>query len=322
MRYVISAGLLVLLILLSLSLGSAEFTWSSLWLTGGDAETALNQQIFWQLRLPRVALALVAGAALAISGGLLQTISRNQLADPYLFGLVSGAGVGIAALQLFAPTAQASVPLAAFAGCVLAVVLVIGCYRLGRQQDVLQLLLSGLAVSFLLSALLSYLLYLQSNLAASRIIFWLMGSLSGAQWSAVWQLLGVLCISMGFIWVCRSRLQALSCSEAFARSVGVHTGALQLLVLLVVCSLTAVSVSYCGGIALIGLVVPELSRRLFGAALGPMLAGCILLGGGLLLGADTAARALMPAQELPLGVLCAAIGSVFFISLLRRTRAW
>lgn len=304
---------------LALQVGVVPIPLELLWRSDISADQQVSAQILWQLRLPRIALALCAGAALSLSGAMMQSISRNQLADPYLFGLVSGAGVGIALSQLFWPLQTWSMPLAASLGAVTAAFLVLMCVHLSRQRSVLQLLLSGIAISFLLSSVLSLLLYLQSHLAAGKILFWLMGSVANATWNAVGQLFVVLVVAACVLWRYRRELLALSCSESFARSVGVPVGRVQLVCLLIVCALTAVTVSYCGGIALVGLVIPQLCRLLVGSHLYRLLPASALIGGIFLLLTDTVARSALPNQELPLGVVCSGAGAVFFLLLLLKS---
>ncbi len=306
-------------VLVSLQFGAVPVSLQWLWQTPSNEAQRLEAQILWQLRLPRIALAFAAGSALALSGALMQSISRNQLADPYLFGLVSGAGVGIALQQLCWPLEGWSLPLAAFLGALAAACLVLACLHLSRQRSVLQLLLAGIAVSFLLSSLLSLLLYLQSNLAAGKILFWLMGSVANASWSAAAQVTLTLCVSSLLLWRFRRELLALSCSETFARSVGVAVGKVQLVSLLIVCALTAVTVAYCGGIALVGLVIPQLCRLLVGAHLYRLLPASAMVGGIFLLLADTSSRLVLTNQELPLGVVCSGAGAVCFLLLLLRS---
>lgn len=317
-RFLMMLLLLLLACGLAISTGTVALSPALLWQSPRSDADALAAQILWQLRLPRVCLAMAAGVCLALSGALLQGMSRNQLADPYLFGLVSGAGVGVAAQQLCWPDQPWSVPLAAFVGACAAASLVLACYRASAQRSMLQLLLSGIAVSFLASALLSLLLYLQSNLAAGKILFWLMGSVANASWQAVGHVATVLALACIVLWRFRRDLLALSCSEQLARSVGVAVGQVQLIVLVLVCALTAVTVSYCGGIALVGLVIPQLSRKLVGAHLYALLPASALIGALFLVVADTLSRQLLGNQELPLGVVCSAAGAVFFLLLLTR----
>lgn len=313
------ASCFVAAVLVSLQFGAVPVSLQWLWQTPSTDAEHLEAQILLQLRLPRIALAFAAGCALALSGTLMQSISRNQLADPYLFGLVSGAGVGIALQQLCWPLEGWSLPLAAFVGALAAASLVLACLHLSRQRSVLQLLLAGIAVSFLLSSLLSLLLYLQSNLAAGKILFWLMGSVANASWSAAVQLSTVLAFAALVLWRYRRDLLALSCSESFARSVGVAVGQVQLISLLLVCALTAVTVAYCGGIALVGLVIPQLCRLLVGAHLYRLIPASAMVGGIFLLLADTSSRLVLTNQELPLGVVCSGVGAVFFLLLLLRS---
>jgi len=305
-------------VLLSLQFGAVSVSLQWLWQTPNSESQQLEAQILWQLRLPRIALAFAAGCALALSGALMQSISRNQLADPYLFGLVSGAGVGIALQQLCWPLEGWSLPLAAFLGALAAACLVLACLHLSRQRSVLQLLLAGIAVSFLLSSLLSLLLYLQSNLAAGKILFWLMGSVANASWSAAAQVTLTLCVSSLLLWRFRRELLALSCSETFARSVGVAVGKVQLVSLLMVCALTAVTVAYCGGIALIGLVAPHIARRLCGEDHRFYLPASAMVGALVLSLAAITAKQILPGAALPVGVVTALVGVPFFLAIVLR----
>lgn len=275
--------------------------------------------IFWQLRLPRVLLAGLAGAALAVCGALLQLLSRNALADPYLFGVVSGAALGATAASLWLPLLP--LPVAAFCGALLAIILVLllaqRATRLGRQS-VSTLLLTGLAVSFFCSALASLLLYQADSFAANRIMFWLMGSLSRADWPAVQLLIAALFVTLLLCVLGRRQLAALQWSDDMARSLGVAVHRWRLLLLLLCAFLTAVVVAYCGGIGFVGLMIPHVVRFVAGSHILPLLFGSAVFGAIFLIWADTAARTLLAPQELPLGILTALSGSVFFLLLLSR----
>lgn len=283
-----------------------------------QCEAALQQQILLELRLPRLLLGLVAGAGLALSGALLQNLSRNMLADPYLFGIISGAGLGATLATLFLPQYAIALPLAAFAGALFAMALVLGFSALGGWQRLDTVILAGVAVSFLLSALTSLLLYQSEAFAANRVMFWLMGSLARADYQA----LAVItpCLMLCFTLAClfRRQLDALQWSDHTAYSLGVAVQPVRLLFLLLTAALTACIVAYCGGIGFVGLMIPHLVRLLFGGQTLVLVCGSMLCGSMFLIWVDAGARTLLPGQELPLGVITAGIGSMFFLLLLSR----
>ncbi len=319
------AGLILLLpvtIVLALQIGVVDLPlWS---LLSGAGDDSLQQQIFWQLRLPRVLLAALAGAALALCGALLQLLSRNELADPYLFGVVSGAALGATISSLLLPALALALPLAAFAGALLAILTVLLLAQRSQRhgiQALSTLLLTGLAVSFCASAIASLLLYQADSFAANRIIFWLMGSLSRASWPAVGLLTLCLILTLLICSLGRRQLAALSWSDDMAQSLGVAVQRWRILLLLLCALLTAVVVAYCGGIGFVGLMIPHLVRLLFGAQILVLLFGSAVGGAVFLIWVDTAARTVLAPQELPLGILTALCGSLFFLLLLNRRRS-
>lgn len=285
-----------------------------------DCADPMQQSILLQIRLPRVLLALGAGAGLALCGAMLQNLTRNPLADPYLFGLMSGAALGATVVSLLLPQLGVSaqwlnwsLPFGAFAGAMLAVVLVITLsWRCGFGR-VEALLLSGVAVSFMLSAISTLLLYLAEPFAANRVMFWLMGSLARADYQAVTVVLPLVLLALGLMAVFRRHLDALQLGDEAASALGVPVAMLRLGLLLCCAAITAGIVAYCGGIAFVGLMVPHLIRLLLGHNTVVLMLGCALGGGWFLLAVDTLARSALPNQEIPLGVITSALGSVFFI---------
>lgn len=317
LRLLCGLALLAASLLAALQIGAVDVSLSTL-LQGRGAD-ALQAEIFWQLRLPRVLLAGLAGAALAVCGALLQLLSRNALADPYLFGVVSGAALGATISSLWLPAL--ALPVAAFAGAVFAILLVLAlAQRAARQgmQSISTLLLTGLAVSFFCSAVASLLLYQADSFAANRIMFWLMGSLSRADWPAVQLLSITLAITLTVCAVGRRQLAALNWSDDMAKSLGVAVQRWRLVLLLLCALLTAVVVAYCGGIGFVGLMIPHLVRLLVGNQVVPLLFGSALCGAIFLIWVDSAARTVLAPQELPLGILTALCGSLFFLLLLSR----
>ncbi len=328
MRLSLSVRCWLLLLLLpvsalaALQIGVVELPlWS---LLSGQPTDALPGQVFWQLRLPRVLLAGLAGASLALCGALLQLLSRNELADPYLFGVVSGAALGATISSLVLPGLALALPVAAFAGALLAVLTVLLLAQRSNAHglhSVSTLLLTGLAVSFCASAIASLLLYQADSFAANRIIFWLMGSLSRADWPAVSILAVSLLLTLTLCSLGRRQLAALAWSDDMAQSLGVAVKRWRLLLLLLCALLTAVVVAYCGGIGFVGLMIPHLVRLLFGTQILLLLFGSAVGGAVFLIWVDTAARTVLAPQELPLGILTALCGSLFFLLLLNRRRS-
>lgn len=320
LRLLCGAGLLFASLLAALQIGAVDVSLPAL--LQGRGSDALQAEIFWQLRLPRVLLAGLAGAALAVCGALLQLLSRNALADPYLFGVVSGAALGATISSLWIPAL--ALPVAAFAGAIFAILLVLAlAQQAARQgmQSISTLLLTGLAVSFFCSAVASLLLYQADSFAANRIMFWLMGSLSRADWPAVQLLCITLTLTLVLCAFGRRQLTALNWSDDMAKSLGVAVQRWRLVLLLLCALLTAVVVAYCGGIGFVGLMIPHLVRQLFGSQVVPLLFGSALCGAIFLIWVDSAARTVLAPQELPLGILTALCGSIFFLLLLSRRSA-
>lgn len=295
-----------------------------------DCGSDVQELIFWQLRFPRVIVGFLVGAGLAISGATLQHVTRNSLADPYLFGVVAGAGFGaslFSVLLTMAPELLAGFPelirssfltLFAFTGALIAVLLVyaISCSAYAIKTE--KMLLAGIAVSFMLSAMTHFLLFVGDPLATHQIIFWLMGSLSNVDMIYMLILLIILLSSASILWFFGPRLDALLLGDISARSLGVDVIGLRVLCLMTCALLTAVIVAYCGGIGFVGLMIPHIVRHWLGVTFRTLLLGCLLLGGIFMVWVDVVARALLPDQEMPIGIITAAIGSVFFLLIMKR----
>ncbi len=291
---------------------------------GGDCEVdAISSRIVNDLRLPRAILALLAGAGLALAGAVLQIVTRNPLADPYLFGISAGASFGavlvIAALGLDGVMTGWSISTGAFAGAAVSVMLVISLAGQGVQVE--RMLLAGVAVSFMFSAGTSLVLYSADPQASATLLFWTLGSFSRASWDALWApaLIIGLCLLMflGFARVLRGVLAG----DETAISLGIEVKRLRIGMLLLSSLLTAILVANCGGIGFVGLMIPHIVRRLMPARTGTQLLATALVGGVFMIWVDVLARTLVANAELPVGVITAALGSGFFLVVLRR-RAW
>ncbi|MCF2862450.1 iron ABC transporter permease [Pseudoalteromonas sp. Cnat2-41] len=321
-KYVLSLIAVLLVFVLSglfaLKQGAVSLSWPQLLavLSGEDSDS-LWQQIIWQLRSPRVGIAFLAGGGLALAGGILQTVTRNPLADPYLFGISSGAALGVVVtMVLFGVSAPVLLSLSAFAGAMLAVVLLlIVAYSVRYMQNSI-LVLAGVALSFGFSALTSLLLYFGEPQAVSAVVFWTLGSFSGASMAMLLPVGLLMGVSLVIVWLLRAPLNALLLGDESAHTLGINVPRLRLAMLLLSALITAVLVSVCGGIGFVGLMIPHLVRILAPHAGSYLYPASFFSGGLFMVWVDLAARTVLDNQELPVGVITSAIGSIFFLLLL------
>lgn len=280
-----------------------------------------NRFILTQIRLPRVLLAALVGGALALCGAVMQGLFRNPLADPYLLGIASGATAGAAlVIALHLDIYWGAVPLGALIGGVLAVAIV---YRIAQtrwaQLDTYALILSGVALAALFSAVTSFLLfYAGASQDARRVIFWILGGLGGAQWLYVLGLLGTLLIAGAVLVLFARDLNALALGEEMAAHLGIEPRHLRKVLLLAVTLLTAVAVAVSGTIGFVGLIVPHILRLIVGPDHRVLLPASALGGAVLLTLCDALARTVLAPAELPIGIITALLGAPFFLFLLRR----
>ncbi|MDO6447199.1 iron ABC transporter permease [Colwellia sp. 1_MG-2023] len=312
--------LVMLSILLSMGFGTAELGYQKVWQCLTDeCQRPIYQTILWDIRFPRVLMGFLAGFALAAAGALMQNVTRNPLADPYLFGIVAGAGLGATLSGLLPEHLQAiSLPLAAFIGALTAVSIVVVVLMGNNWRRVEHLLLAGVAVSFLLSAFTSFILYFGEAFASNRVIFWMMGSLARADYYALSWVIPVISVCIILALVFARQLDALLLSDESARTLGVNVDKLRLLALIVCAAMTAVIVSYCGGIGFVGLMIPHIVRPFFGLTTAKLLLSSGLVGGCFLIWVDVVARTIVPGQEIPIGVITSVIGSLFFLFIMRK----
>ncbi|MGL1956444.1 MAG: iron ABC transporter permease [Colwellia sp.] len=285
----------------------------------GNCQNQVISMVIWQVRIPRVLVALVAGMGLAIAGAILQNTTRNPLADPYLFGIVSGAGLGatIANISLGEQLAIA-LPLAAFLGALFAVLIVVFIAKVLKRME--QLLLAGVAVSFMLAAVTQFILYFGDPLATNRVIFWLMGSLARSEISNFYVISSVLLITLIVILALHRQIDALLLGDESAASLGVNVDKLRLLMLGLCAALTATIVAYCGGIGFVGLMIPHIVRQLVGVTTLKLIIGSALIGGIFLIWVDIIARTVLANAEIPIGIITSALGSLFFLFIMARSK--
>jgi iron complex transport system permease protein len=323
---------------LALGIGSIDISYSEIIdilfarLTGDSPPHIVNDKVVVELRLPRLILAFLAGAGLSLAGAVLQTVTRNPLADPYLFGISSGASFG-AVLVIAATSAGAmfdglglqsglqsiGITAGAFLGSTLSVVLVISLSGMGAQIE--RMLLAGVAVSFMFGAATSLVLYMADAQAVASLIFWTLGSFTKAHWEALWMPVLVIVVCISIFFANQRRLQVMLAGDESAISLGVEVKRLRISMLLLSSLLTATLVANCGGIGFVGLMVPHIVRRLLEGRSKHLMVACVLFGGCFMVWVDVLARTVIENNELPIGVITAAIGSAFFLLVLRR-RSW
>jgi len=318
---------LVASVIAAVTIGPAEIradeVLASIWARLGIGESPLSllrDGIVWELRLPRVLTAAAVGAGLAIAGTVMQAITRNPLADPYLLGLSSGASLGAVSVLLLG--AAIVLPLAAFFGAMLALGLTLLLASSLGAITPTRTVLAGLAVSSLASAITSLVIFWTVTGDSYRqILGWLLGSLAGARWPAVAIAVAGILIA-GIPILLRSRvLDAFAFGDVTAASLGVNVSATRWGLLAASALLTGAMVSVSGAIGFVGLILPHAVRLIVGSAHRVLLPMVAIVGAIFLIWADTAARTLFDPRELPVGIVTAIIGAPIFAALLARRRS-
>ncbi|PPF34438.1 ABC transporter permease [Rathayibacter sp. AY1A3] len=290
---------------------------------GAGRVDGLDDQIVWEFRLPRALLGFVVGAALAVSGAVLQAVVRNPLADPFVFGVSSGASVAaVAALTLTTGAlAAVSTPVAAFGGALITTVLVFVLAQQSGRVTPNRLVLAGVAMSYLLSSITSYLVLRSSgtNQGIGQVLSWLAGSLAAATWSDLGVPALVLVAVTALLVLLAPVLNAFLTGDETAASLGVDVGRVRLGLFVLTSLLVGVVVAVSGAIGFVGLVVPHAVRMVIGSDHRWVLPASALAGGLLLVVVDIGARLLLAPTEVPVGLLTAVVGAPFFLWLLRRS---
>ncbi|MCA0378232.1 MAG: iron ABC transporter permease [Actinobacteria bacterium] len=283
---------------------------------------AAGDQTLWAIRFPRVAMAALVGAGLAISGLLMQAIFGNPLAEPGVIGISSGAAVGAGLSIVFGLTlfGQWTTAVLAFAAGLVATLLVYFMSRAEGRTEVVTLVLTGIAINAIAGAAIALLTFLGDTQSREQIVFWQLGSLAGSRWSQIAIVAPILAIGMIAAYLVARKLDLLALGERNARHLGVNVEALRIGVIVLVALLVGASVAFAGIIAFVGLVIPHLMRMILGPAHLPLVTASALGGALLLTLADLGARTLVPMADLPIGMLTSLVGGPFFFWLLRRTR--
>jgi iron complex transport system permease protein len=316
----------------SVSISLAEIgalTLQRVGLTNSTAFSDNHAEVLFAIRLPRVLLGALVGAGLGLSGASMQGIFRNPLVDPGLLGISTGAALGaVASIVLGAklvhgiPPAVAPyvLPVAAFSGALMAIVAVERISRVNGRMVVATLLLAGIAVNALASALTGLFMYVSNDAQLRTITFWSLGSVGGATWRTVGATAPFLGVPLLFLVRFGRSLNALLLGEAEAGHLGIDVERTKRTMIVLVALIVGAAVAVSGVLGFVGLVVPHLLRLAVGPDHRQLLPGSALLGASLLLGADAVARTLVTPAELPLGIVTASLGTPFFIALLLRER--
>ncbi|MFD9871796.1 FecCD family ABC transporter permease [Streptomyces niveus] len=322
-------GVLLLLCLLSAGLGAYDIPLGDVLSSvrhriglGGGALERVPESVLWNVRLPRVVLALLVGASLGCAGALMQGVFGNPLAEPGVIGISAGAAVGaVASIALgLSFLGNWTVTVCAFVSGLLTVLLVYAMSRSGGRTEVVTLILTGIAVNAFAGALIGLSIFFADNAQITQITFWQLGSLAQATWPKVLAVLPCALLGLAVAPFYARKLDLLALGERPAGHLGVDVERLRVVLVLVVALLTAAAVAVAGIITFVGLLVPHLLRMANGPGHRFLVPGSALAGALVLVAGDLAARTVAAPAELPLGVLTALFGSPFFFWLLRRTR--
>ncbi|EOJ5735910.1 vitamin B12 ABC transporter permease BtuC [Shigella flexneri] len=308
-RWLLCLSVLMLLALL-LSLCAGEQ-----WISPGDWFTPRGELFVWQIRLPRTLAVLLVGAALAISGAVMQVLFENPLAEPGLLGVSNGAGVGLIAAVLLG---QGQLPNWALGLCAIAGALIITLILLRfarRHLSTSRLLLAGVALGIICSALMTWAIYFSTSVDLRQLMYWMMGGFGGVDWRQSWLMLALIPV---LLWICcQSRpMNMLALGEISARQLGLPMWFWRNVLVAATGWMVGVSVALAGAIGFIGLVIPHILRLCGLTDHRVLLPGCALAGASALLLADIVARLALAAAELPIGVVTATLGAPVFIWLL------
>ncbi|MCY1328607.1 Hemin transport system permease protein HmuU [compost metagenome] len=320
--------LLLLTVTAGVSLGSAPIPVTTVWsivaskLAPGSVEafwSAGRESIVWDVRLPRVMLAGLVGAGLALTGAVLQSVTRNPLADPHLLGVSSGGALGaiVALLHTGMILGLLTVPLFAFGGALLATVLVAFVSRaLGTSAD--RLVLAGVAVAFVLTSIGNLMIFLGDPRATHTVIFWMLGGLGLAQWPHLIYPALVLSVSLGWLVVRSREINALAMGDETAMTLGIPVRRFRLTLFVVTALLTGVMVAFSGAIGFVGLMVPHFVRLFAGSDNVRVIPFSAFFGALTLIMADLVARVIMAPEDMPIGVVTGIVGGIAFVAILTR----
>ncbi len=314
-------ALLAAVMMICCLLGTEDVSLKAVFKDLGNVEaTSPDHLIFMRVRLPRVILAAIVGAALACAGVIFQALLRNPLADPYILGISSGAGLGtiIAVISGFSWTLWGRSPVAVFAfiGAIATVWLVWMIGKLTGKNHVTGLLLAGVVISAFFSAMIMFLTSISRSKQVYATIFWLMGNIAEEDYLVLWVSSGCVLTGIISLFYISPQLNVISFGQNDARTMGINIGRIQTIAFAIAAAITAVAVSLSGLIGFIGLIVPHAIRLVFGPDHRQLLPLSAIFGAIFLVIADTVARIVVAPAQLPVGVVTAMIGGPFFLVLL------
>ena len=326
-------GLLVVGLVLTMSLavafGAVSVPFTTVWKIGAHkllpdlVEPDWSKgwaRIVWEIRFPRVILGAFVGAGLAVVGAVLQAATRNPLADPYLFGVSAGAALGAVAVIVHVGNVVGvyTLPLAASAGAIVSLLTVVAIGLSGTGLTTERLILAGVAVSFVLMAMMNFLIFLGDQRAAHSVVFWMLGGLGLARWSQLWVPFVVLLGGLSYLIAHARALNTMMVGEESAVTLGVDVTRMRLKLFIAAALITGILVAISGAIGFVGLMIPHVVRRFVGADNRRLLPVCALVGAIFVIWVDVLARVILAPQELPIGIITAGLGGVFFVWLMRR----
>jgi len=321
--YLFSIFALGLALLLSLAIGSVFLSPSQLWAALSGHGTQTSTAILWSIRLPRTVLIALTGMALSGSGAAYQGLFRNPLADPFLIGVASGAGLGaVIAMSVKWPYTfwgLMAIPMAAFVAALLTVFIVYSLARLGKTVPTTNLILAGVAFSSFATSLTSFLM-LRSTGEVRRALGWLLGGASQSGWTAILAITPYLVIGLGVLTLGGYALNLLQFGDDQAQQLGLNVTRAKTVLLVSASLATAAAVAFSGIIGFVGLVVPHVMRLWWGADYRLLIPLSIISGATALILSDVIARVVLAPQEIPVGIVTALAGAPFFLWVLRRAK--
>lgn len=316
---VFSLIVLMFVALLSIRMGSVEYSYSKIFNVLFNTKMTSDRNVLLNIRLPRIIVAGIVGANLAVAGALLQAVMQNPLADPGLTGVSAGSSLAAIAIMLLFPQFSYLVPMVSFLGGAFACALV---YSLAWKNGIkpVRIILAGVAVNAILGGGTSLLSILYSD-RIQGVLLWVNGSISGKTWNDVRLLAIYSTIGLTMAMFCIRKANILQLGDEMSSNLGVNINKYRLIISLVAVFLAGISTALVGIIGFVGLIVPHIARLLIGSDYKHLLPFSVILGSGLLLLGDTFARTIARPVELPVGIIMAVVGGPFFLYLLRRGKA-
>lgn len=325
--FTVCVGIL-LLIGIAATFGSYDLTLTDVYTTilagifpGMGLSESVASTIIWEIRLPRIAMAIVSGASLGVAGAIMQGVLRNPLAEPFTLGISSAAAMGasLAIIGGFRIFGSYSVVLNAFLSAFVATMVI---YSIAKSKGMTPeaIILAGIAIMFLLDAVTSFTQYLGTAEQVQAVVFWMMGSVSVASWETVFIVFIIAALSIPYLIYRASDITIIGAGDETAHSLGINVERVRMRTLVFGALLTASVTAFCGIIGFVGLVSPHITRMIIGGDNRYVIPGSALVGGILLLGADTIARTVLAPMILPVGIMTAFVGVPFFMYLFMKKR--